>query len=94
MSESIISNEKVCFYCGTPLDLHKHHIYGAGKRNISEREGCWIYLCMHHHDDGSKESIHNNPQFEKTMRQFCQYIWEQKRGSRDEFRKLFEKSYL
>lgn len=24
MSESILSNEKVCFRCGTPLDLHKH----------------------------------------------------------------------
>lgn len=95
MSESIICNDKECFICGTTFDLHRHHIFHQfGNRDKSEQDGCWIYLCMHHHDDYSKECIHNNPQFEQVMKMFCQYVWEQEKGTRDEFRDRFGKSYL
>ena len=95
MTESIMSNEKRCLICGTTIDLHRHHIFhGTSNKQISENEGCWVWLCFHHHDDGSKECIHNNPQYEKTMQMFCQYVWEREKGSRDEFRKKFGKSYL
>lgn len=94
MSDSIISNEKRCFVCGTTLNLHRHHIFHGRNKDNSEREGCWVYLCFHHHDDYSKDCVHNNPAFETTLKKFCQYIWEEKNGSRDDFREIFDKSYL
>lgn len=94
MSKSIINNERLCFVCGTPQDLHRHHIfYGMANRIISEKEGCWVYLCARHHnmtDDG----VHHNYAFNITLKKYCQEKWEQKNGGRSDFINLFGKSYL
>ena len=96
VSESIISNEKVCFICGTTLNLHRHHVFHQrGNRDVSEREGCWCYLCMRHHDDYSKDSVHNNPPFQIMLQKFTQKLWEDKNGgSRERFIETFGRSYL
>lgn len=93
MAESIISNDKECFACGTLSDLHKHHIFMGSNRAVSEKQGCWVYLCSNHHDM-SPEAVHFNHCFDITLKKFCQHVWEEKKGTRDEFRKLFGKSYL
>ena len=94
-SDSIISNEKVCFICGTTVNLHRHHVFHQrGNRDISEREGCWCYLCMKHHDDYSKDSVHNNPPFQIMLQKFTQKLWEDKNGSREKFIETFGRSYL
>ena len=92
MSKSIMSNEKQCFICGA-LEVHKHHIYHTtANRVVSERQGCWVYLCPKHHNM-SDEGIHFNTPFDITLKKYCQQIWEEKH-SRDEFIKTFGKSYL
>ena len=94
MSESILSNEKICFVCYTPLNLHKHHIfYGVGNRTKSEEFGCWCYLCERHHNM-SDEGVHFNTPFDMILKKFCQYRWESKFGDRDLFIKTFGKSFL
>ena len=97
MSKSIINNEKECFVCRTkanPSDIHKHHIfYGTANREISEKQGCWVYLCSYHHNM-SNEGVHFNWCFDIMLKKYCQYVWEQEKGTRDEFRKLFGKSYI
>lgn len=95
LSESIIDNTKECFICKTTFNLHRHHVFHQfGNRDISEREGCWCYLCMRHHDDYSFDSVHNNPSFETTLKKYCQHLWEEKNGGREKFIKTFGKSYL
>lgn len=94
MSKSIISNEKQCFICGTTLDLHKHHIfYGYSNRQVSEREGCWVYLCSAHHNM-SDEGVHFNMPFSITLKKYCQEKWEEKNGGRAKFIQTFGKSIL
>lgn len=94
-SASIMSNEKVCFICGTTDRLHRHHVFHQrGNRDVSEREGCWCYLCFRHHDDYSKDSVHNNPAFQICLQKFCQYLWEEKNGSREKFIETFGRSWL
>lgn len=90
--KSIISNEKKCFICNTTLNLHKHHIYGGSNRNISEREGFWVFLCAIHHNM-SPNSVHLNEKLNKKLKRFCQIKYETKH-SRDEFIKLIGRSYL
>ena len=94
MTKSIMSNEKECFVCGTPLDLHRHHIfYGVANRIISEKEGCWCYLCGKHHNM-SNDGVHHNYAFNITLKKYCQEKWEAKNGDRNDFIRVFGKSYL
>ena len=94
MSKSLISNEKECLFCGTPLNLHKHHIYGGvANRKKSEEYGCWVYLCARHHNM-SDTGIHFNKEENIRLKQLCQRMWERKYGGREKFIETFGKSYL
>ena len=94
MSKSIISNEKFCLICGTPYNLHKHHIFeGTGRRKLSEKYGCWCYLCARHHNM-SNEGVHFNKLLDTSLKQQCQKAWEYSLGTRDEFIMLFGRNYL
>lgn len=44
MSKSIMQDEKACYITGRTDHLHKHHIFGGGRRKISEKWGLWIWL--------------------------------------------------
>ena len=92
--KSIISNERVCLVCGTPINIHKHHIYeGTGRRKLSEQYGCWCYLCARHHNM-SNQGVHFNKTLDLKLKEQCQKAWEFKYGAREEFIKVFGKSYL
>ena len=92
--DSLISNERACFFCGSTLNLHKHHIYeGNGRRQVSEKYGCWVYLCARHHNM-SDESVHFNRKLDLVLKEKCQEAWEARFGTRDEFIKKFRRSYL
>jgi len=94
MSKSIISNERYCLVCGSPINIHKHHIYeGTGRRKISEKWGCWCYLCARHHNM-SNEGVHFNKTLDLKLKQQCQKAWEYQYGSREEFIESFGKNYL
>lgn len=93
MTESIISNERECVVCHTTVDLHRHHIYGGvGRRQNSEKYGCWCYLCGFHHNL-SRCGVHFNKELDLILKQGCQRIFEASH-TRDEFRKAFGRSYL
>ena len=95
---SLYSDEPVCFLCQSNV-VHRHHIYpGCGRREVSEQEGCWVYLCPRHHNM-SNQGIHLDREFDRRMREDCQRRWEEREGlegeeAHDEFRKLFGVSYL
>lgn len=94
MSESIMSNERECYLCKTPLNLHKHHIFeGVGRRQLSEDYGCWVYLCARHHNM-SNQGVHFNKTLDLRLKQECQRRWEGKHGTRADFIRIFGASYL
>lgn len=91
---SIIDNEKKCLICKTTRNLHKHHVfYGAGRRTTSEKYGCWVYLCGYHHNM-SDEGIHFNAKRDLALKKYTQDVWEDRFGSREDFIRIFGKSYL
>lgn len=91
--KSIISNKKTCFVCGCGYDIHKHHIYyGTANRRLSEKYGCWVYLCGKHHNL-SNEGVHFNKNLDTKLKRFCQEKWEEKR-TREEFMRVFGRNYL
>lgn len=94
MSESIVSNEKVCFRCRTTQNLARHHIFfGSANRKLSEKYGCWIWLCARHHNM-SDEGIHFDHEYDTEIKQKCQEEWEKRNGDRAAFIRVFGKSYL
>lgn len=70
--------------------INFHHIYhGIGNRKIAEEYGCWCWL---------RHDIHMNlhdrdKELDRQLEEECQRIFEQTH-TREEFRKLFGKSYL
>ena len=34
-----------CYRCGSKMLVHRHHIFAGSMRDLSEREGLWVYLC-------------------------------------------------
>ena len=94
MSKSLISNNRECLFCGTSLNLHKHHIYGGvANRKLSEKYGCWVYLCGFHHNM-SNAGVHFDKHSDTQLKQLCQRMWERKYGDREKFIETFGKSYL
>ena len=48
--KSIISNERVCYLCGSYANLQRHHaIHGWANRKLAEDDGLWVWLCMDCH---------------------------------------------
>ena len=94
MSKSIISNKEECLICKTPLYLHRHHIFfGSANRKLSEKYGCWCYLCARHHNM-SDEGVHFDKPLDIKLKRYCQQRWEAKYGDREQFIQVFGKSYM
>lgn len=97
---SILSNDEQCWVCGDTTELHRHHVYGGvSNRKNSEYWGCWVYLCPIHHNMSNK-GVHFNHDLDTLLKKTTQRAWEMKaefvyrERTREEFRKVFGKSYL
>lgn len=89
---SIMQNEKCCYWTGRTHGLHKHHIYGGPNRQISEREGFYVWLIPELHNM-SDNGVHFNKEFDLFLKKECQEIYE-KTHTRAEFMALIGKNYL
>lgn len=96
MSKSLLGNYPECYVCHTSIGLHRHHVFeGAGRREISEREGCWVYLCGRHHNL-SNRGVHFDKELDLRIKRECQRRWmERNEATEDDFRSTFHcGSYL
>lgn len=72
--------------------LHEHHIFGGPNRIHSEEEGLKVYLCPEHHLTGPA-AVHRCQETQNILHQIGQQEFEQTH-TREEFRKIFGRSYL
>ena len=91
--KTVLQSEKVCFVCGTPFNLHSHHIFFGANRKNAERRGLKVWLCVHHHT-GSNEAVHNNRQLDLKLKQMAQEYYEAHYGTRQQFMQEFGRNYL
>ncbi len=92
--ESIIQSEKKCWVTGSTQNLHCHHVYGGGRRRLSERYGLKIWLRADWHNTADY-GIHNNAEFANEVKAIVQSIaMEHYNWSIDDFVRLFGKNYL
>ena len=91
--KSIITDREDCYLCrkwGTednPLDTH-HCLYG-NKRAAADKYGLTVKLCRECHD-----KVHNGDVSGEYLKRLAQYTFEEKVGTREEFRQIFGRSYL
>lgn len=92
--KSRIQKSKECWVCGAIRELHDHHIiYDKGNRPLSEKYGLKVFLCGYHHNL-SDEGVHFNKELDRQLKELAQRTFEEKHGSREDFRRIFGKSYL
>ena len=89
--KSILQADKYeCFLCPSYGELDKHHIFnGAGYRQKSEADGCYIYVCRRCH-----RLIHENWKKRLEVKKMAQREWEKLYGTREDFIDRYGKSYL
>ena len=83
-----------CIVCGSPY-VQKHHVFhGTSRRKAADRYGYIVMLCEKHHtgDDGIHTSKHRDDDL-KLMRA-AQAHFEENYGSRQDFIRIFGKSWL
>lgn len=93
---SIINNEEKCLICETPLYKRykqTHNIfYGNGKEELSQKYGCWCYLCADHHLIGSV-AVHFNKTLDKKLKAHAQKRFNEVYPDLD-FVQIFGENYL
>ena len=91
--KSIIQIEKQCFVCGKNYNLHDHHIiYGTSNRKQSEKDGLKVWLCYEPHTGNA--GVHFNRDLDLHLKKLAQEHFEAQYGARNEFIRVFGKSYL
>ena len=92
--KSILQSQKVCYLTGSTYNLHRHHIYAGSRRQISEREGFWVWLTGYYHNQ-SNEGVHGKDghALDLWLKQECQRKYEETH-SREEWMAIMHKNYL
>lgn len=91
--KSVIQSEKECYVCKSKHGLQCHHIFfGTANRKQSEKYGLKVWLCRDHHT--GNVGVHFNKEFDTYVKKLAQVHFEKTHGSREDFRKIFGKSFL
>lgn len=83
-------NGMKCILCGKSATEEHHCIFNAHQRKKCDAAGLTVALCHDCHyevHNKSKEKRHH-------LEQIAQYMWEQEKGTREEFMSIFHKNYL
>lgn len=87
-----MQTEKKCYITGRTYPLHKHHIWGAARRKISEEHGFTVWLIPELHNM-SDAGVHFNKQLDLRLKRECQAKFEETH-TRAEFMALIGKNYI
>ena len=81
-----------CKMCGRWDWIEKHHVFGGANRKNSEKYHMTVDLCLWCHNE-PPHGVHFNRENDLKLKQEYQKTFEQEH-TREEFRKIFGRSYL
>lgn len=81
-----------CYFTGT-APVERHHIFGGSRKKASEKFGFVIPLRPDLHPNGAQAGS-NSKEIDTKLKQMAQEYFEANYGTRDDFRRIFGKSYL
>lgn len=92
--KSILATQKgQCYLCRKYTCTEEHHIFEGRNRQQSEAYGLKVYLCPVCHRTGPR-AAHSNTETKERLHRIGQMAFERKGGSREDFIRIFGKSYL
>lgn len=92
--KSIMQSNKQCFITGATQGLHKHHIFFGANRSNSEKYGLWVWLKWDYHiADSPHTTPHNDKNTDDWLKRMAQRKFEESH-SRDDFIRIFGRSWL
>ena len=80
--------KETCFLCGKGGHLEEHHIFNGSNRKKSTKYNYIIDVCQTCH-----RQIHKDADLRKDLKAIYQKLFEEQ-STRDDFRRIFGKSYL
>lgn len=91
-NKSILDDDRLdkCYLCGDQGWIEEHHIFGGSTRKASDKRGLVVHICRdchrYLHDKGGDmmNYLHTKGQM----------VYEEKIGTREQFREEFIRSYL
>lgn len=93
MRSIIQENKEECYLCGGRATEEHHVLKGTANRKLSEKYGLKVYLCHVCHRTG-KHAVHNDRETDLRLIRTAQKIFEIQVGSREDFIRIFGKSYI
>lgn len=87
----IIEDMTHCIVCGSPYPEVHHVLFGPNRKH-SDKYGLVIPLCAEHHRGNN--GPHMNRKIDLHYKEQAQRKFEEKQGTREEFRRIFGRSYL
>jgi hypothetical protein len=88
----VIEDMEHCFVCGSSKVQVHHIFFGTANRRISDKYGYVAPLCAAHHTGDA--GVHFNKDFDLYLKKLAQAHFESQIGTREDFRKVFGKSWL
>lgn len=85
---SILQDKKYCFICGSPKNLHDHHIMNGPLRKKSEEDGLKVWLCAYCHI-----RVHEHNEQAEFLKKIAERKYLEKH-SFDEYMKRYKRNYL
>ena len=93
MTKSIMQSEKICYLSGRTDWLEKHHLYQGANRKLSEKYGLWVYLNHYWHNE-PPNGVHFNKENMERLHKEGQRAFEMIHGTREDFVRIFGRSWL
>lgn len=81
-----------CIVCSSPYVQVHHCIYGTANRKLSDKYGLVVPLCQEHHT--GQTGVHFRKEFDEQLKMMAQEKFEEVHGTREDFIRIFGKSYL
>lgn len=93
MRKSILCDNDIprCYFCGTAVQLERHHCLFGVQRRKADKFGLWVYLCVEHHR--GRFGVHQCHERARELQALAQIRFEEIYGH-DRFMAEFKKNYL
>lgn len=90
MKSIIEKNGLECFICGSMRNLQVHHCIHGNKRQLADREGLTVHLCV-----GCHHRLHSLGLHDRELKEVAQLAWMRvHHADAADFRALFGRSYV
>ena len=95
MRSIIVKDLKTCYLCGSLRDVEVHHcIHGTAGRKLATKYHLLVGLCPSCHRGTYGVHGKYGHEADLMLKKLAQEKWEQKHGSREDWIRIFGKSYL